>query len=134
MSYADFIRDRIDIQRRVTTSDGGFGQTDSWVTVLSIGARIFPLSGKELLTYQREGYQNVLRVACEDRIPLTSSTTSLRAMLQDYTSEQYRFRWQSRTLQIRGITVPLNGFSDTPTRAIYIDCTEQPMPVGDVDQ
>jgi len=134
MAFDDQLRDRVSVQVRVVTTDSGFGQSDSWIGLLSVPARIAGLNGREIAVYQREGYANVLRVACDNAIRWTSGFDCLDELLLSSGLEAMRLEVRGRKLKILGIVHPVEGMNDSGTDMLYLDCVEYPMIVGDVGQ
>jgi head-tail adaptor len=133
MSYDDQLRDRVTIQQRTNTADGGFGQTTTWDDLRSIPARVTTVSGRELKAYQRDGYEKVMRVVCDDAIRRTNGTNSLQAIIEDPTQAHYRIMYRGRTLNPVAVVRPLEGVHDTAAHHVFIDCIETPIKVGQMD-
>jgi head-tail adaptor len=133
MSYSDQLRDRVMIQQRVNTSDSGFGQTNVWTDLRSMPARVVTLSGRELKAYQRDGYEQVMRVVCDDNIRRTNETNSLQAVLHDPTGQHLRLMYRGRTLNPVGVVRPMEGVHDTAAHHVFIDCVETPIYTGEMD-
>ncbi len=133
MSYDDQLRDRVTIQQRVNTPDGGFGQASPWTDLRSIPARVTTVSARELRAYQRDGYEQVMRVVCDDSIRRTNGTNSLQAMFHDPNQPHYRIMYRGRTLNPVGVVRPLEGVHDTAAHHVFIDCIETPILTGQMD-
>lgn len=131
--YDDLLRNRMTLQKRTLTADGGGGQTSSWDDLLSLPMMITSLSGRAAMVYEREGFTNVMRILASNDIRRTQGTNGLRELLYDSSLENFRVMYRGRTLTIVAVVHPSEGLHDTIPHAMYLDCIETPMPVGEVD-
>jgi SPP1 family predicted phage head-tail adaptor len=86
----DVLPDTVTLKRRSTVSDGLGGETETWTTVDSYSARVFPLSvqqaeenlGSELIdsTYFRIALPRGTEVQIDDRLEYGSLTLSVEAV------------------------------------------------------
>lgn len=130
--YADILRDNIYLQQYATTDDNGGGQTGTWPIVIRLKCRVRQLSSDVVLRlYQREGHEEVYRVDTSDKIPRTSSETSLHRLMRKPSETRFRFLWQGdRTMTPIGMQRPLAGTSDHLRDLLWFDCMETPEGVG----
>lgn len=142
MAYSDAMRDRVTLERRSNTTDGGFGQDSVWVSKFSFRCRMRTLSSRELFAYRREGYTNVMRIEAEDTIRRWQNKdgkrgTSLRDYMQHPELEHVRLVHHgvsgARTFNPVGVVRPMEGLHDTAQNHVWIDCVETPILTGQMD-
>jgi SPP1 family predicted phage head-tail adaptor len=84
------LRDRVEIQRAITTDDGAGGQAvTKWQPIASIWAEVLPLAGNEGLVAEQITALQTLRIRTRYR--------------SDFTPKD-RLVWRGKTLQIHALT------------------------------
>ena len=85
------LRHRITFQELVEVSDGQGGKTTSWSNVVTVWARIEPVSSRERLFSQQLEYNRSHKVAIRYRNDITNDM---------------QFTFDGRTFQVKGVLSP----------------------------
>ncbi len=118
-------------------SDGGFGKTTTWSAIGPLRLRLTTVSSSQQLAYQRDGFENVLRIQAENFLPKRILRyKTLRDLLVGITpiEERMRINYDGRTLSIIGVRFPNDGEIHGKNSLVSIDCIETPQTVGIMDK
>ena len=122
------------LMQQVNVSDGGMGQDTSWSAIGAVLMRLTTASSRIALTYEREGFANVVTVQMEDLLPKRIlGLKTVRELLLAIPEERMRINYRSRTLSIVGVRFPNDGEIHGGRSVVNIDCVETPQPVGIMD-
>lgn len=123
------------LMQQSRADDGGMGHDTSWVALGPVLMRLTTASSRIAMTYQRDGFENVVTVQCEDALPKRIlGYTSLQALLLAIPEERMRINYRARTLSVIGVRMPNDGEIHGRRSVINIDCVETPQPVGIMDK
>jgi len=119
------------LKRQTQVTDAAMGYTTTWGPLTAVRMRLNTGDSKIARYFKREGFENVLVIQAEDRLPThVEGHTSLRRLLLDNTQERMRLDYDGRTLTIVGVSLPNDGRIHGAASVINIGCVETPQPVG----
>lgn len=132
MSLSSYTDRHATLQHSVQVDDGMGSVTNTWTGLGSIAIRLTTLSASQTLAYKREGFENVIGVQVQDKLPKRIlGKRSLRDLLHDASNTKMRLLFEGRKLVIVGVKLPNDGDVSGVTRGVLnLVCTEHPQPVG----
>lgn len=121
--------------QQARTDDGGMGHDTDWVAIGPVLMRLTTASSRLAMTYEREGFENVVTAQCEDGLPKRIlGYKTLRELLLAIPEERMRINYLGRTLSPIGVRMPNDGRIHGERSVVNIDCIETPQPVGIMDK
>lgn len=133
MPVGAFAQQNGTLQELQDTSDGALGQNTAAVALTPIRFRIGVITSKLALTYQRQGWEYVVRLQIVNRLPkLTKGRRFLAELFKGGRTERLRIVFDGRTLSPVAVRPIEHG--QGPSDFVNVDCIDTPEAVGFQDK